>query len=274
PAHLGPPQAADGGEVALALQHVGEAGEVGLQPVLFGVDLRRQTEVADHGVDVVLQLGDFAARVDLDRPRQVALGYGGGDLGDGAHLRGQVGGEQVDVAGQVLPGAGGAGHVGLAAEPSLDADFARHAGDLIGEGRERLGHVVDGIGKGSDFALRFHGQVLLQVAVGDRSHDLDDAAHLLGQVGGHEVHGVGEVLPGAGDAGDLRLTAELALGADFARHARHFAGKGVELVDHRVDGVLQFEDFALHVDRDLARQVATRHTSGDFGDVADLRGEG
>ena len=270
---FGQQQPADGGEVALALQHVGEFGEVGLQPVLFGIDLRRQAEVADHRVDVVFEFGHFAAGVDLDRAGQVALGHGGRHLGDRAHLRGQVGGEQVDVAGEVLPGAGGAGHVGLAAEPSLDADFARHAGDLIGEGRERLGHVVDGVGKGCDFALRFHGQVLLQVAVGDRGHDLDDAAHLFGQIGGHEVHGIGEVLPGAGDAGDLRLTAELALGADLARHARHFAGKGVELIDHRVDGVLQFEDFALHVDRDLARQVAAGHGGGDFGDVADLRGE-
>ena len=111
----------------------------------------------------------------------------------------------------------------------------------------------------------------VEVAVGDGGHDLDDAAHLLGEVGGHDVDVVGEVLPRAGDAGHLRLAAELAFGADFARHARHFGGEGVELIDHRVDGVLQLEDFALHVDRDLARQVAARDGGGDFGDVAHLR---
>ena len=47
-------------------------------------------------------------------------------------------------------------------------------------------------------------------------------------------------------------------------------GEGVELVHHGVDGVLQLEDFALHVHGDLARQVAARHRGGDFGDVADL----
>ena len=31
----------------------------------------------------------------------------------------------------------------------------------------------------------------------------------------------------------LRLAAELAFGADLARHAGHFRGEGVELVDHR-----------------------------------------
>ena len=40
-----------------------------------------------------------------------------------------------------------------------------------------------------------------------------------GQVAGHLVDVVGEVLPGAGDAGHLRLAAELALGADLARDA-------------------------------------------------------
>ena len=46
-----------------------------------------------------------------------------------------------------------------------------------------------------------------------------------GQVARHEVDVVGEVLPGAGDAGHLRLAAELAFGADLARHARHFRGE-------------------------------------------------
>ena len=118
--------------------------------------------------------------------------------------------------------------------------------------------------------LDFDGQVLLEIAVGDGRHDLDDAAHLLGQVGGHDVHGVGQVLPGAGDAGHLGLAAELAFGADLARHARHFGGEGVELIDHRVDGVLELEDLALHVDGDLAREVAARHGGRHLGDVAHL----
>ena len=51
---------------------------------------------------------------------------------------------------------------------------------------------------------------------------LDDAAHLLGEVGRHHVHGVGQILPRAGNARHLRLTAQLAFGAHFARHTRHF----------------------------------------------------
>ena len=77
---------AHGDQVALALQHAGELGEVGLQPVLLLVALRGVAQIADHRVDVVLQLGHFAAGFDLDGARQVALGHGGGDFGDGAHL--------------------------------------------------------------------------------------------------------------------------------------------------------------------------------------------
>ena len=68
---------------------------------------------------------------------------------------------------------------------------------------------------------------------------------------GHEVDAVGEVLPGAGHALHLGLAAELALGADLAGHPGHLGGERAELVHHRVDGVLQLEELALHVHRDL-----------------------
>ena len=120
---------------------------------------------------------------------------------------------------------GRAGHVGLAAEPALDADLARHVGHLLGEGRERVGHVVDRLGQRRDLALGLDGQLLAQVAVGDRGDDLHDAAHLVGQVRRHDVDRVGEVLPGAGHAGHVAWPPELALGADLARHARDLGGE-------------------------------------------------
>ena len=71
----------------------------------------------------------------------------------------------------------------------------------------------------------------------------------------------------------LRLAAQLAFGADFARHAGHFRGEGAKLVHHRVDGVLQLEDLALDVDGDLLGQVAVGDGGGDVGDVAHLGGQ-
>src|SRR2546430_2433854 len=78
--------------------------------------------------------------------------------------------------------------------------------------------------------------------------DVGDVAALAGQVAGHEVHAVGQFLPRARHAGDARLAAEPAVRADLAGHARHLRGERAELVDHCVDGVLELEDLAPHVD--------------------------
>src|SRR5439155_10910423 len=124
-----------------------------------------------------------------------------------------------------------------------------------------------------DLAAHVDRDLLRQVAAGDRGRDLGDVAHLRGEIRGHEVDVVGQVLPGAGDAGHLRLAAELALGADLAGDAGDFRREGVELVHHGVDGVFQLENFALHVDGDLAGKVAVRHRGRHLGDVADLPDE-
>ena len=68
----------------------------------------------------------------------------------------------------------------------------------------------------------------------------------------------------------MRLPAELAVRSHFASHARYFAGECVELIHHRVDGVLQLQNFALHVDSDLAAQVAAGDGRRHFGDVSHL----
>src|SRR5207302_9848505 len=72
---------------------------------------------------------------------------------------------------------------------------------------------------------------------------LRDVAHLAREVRRHGVHVVGEVLPGAGHSGHLRLAPELALAAHLARHPRHFRGKPAELIDHRVDDLPYPQEF-------------------------------
>ena len=98
---------------------------------------------------------------------------------NGSNLVGQVVGEQVDVAGEIFPGSCGAGHVGLAAKPSFHSDFTSHCCYLIGEGGQRVGHIVDGLSQGGHFAFGVHGELLSKRAVGDCSDHLYNAAHLL-----------------------------------------------------------------------------------------------
>src|SRR5204862_48938 len=106
-----------------------------------------------------------------------------------------------------------------------------------------------------DLALRIDGDLLREVALGDGRGDLRDATHLRGQVAGEAVDVVGEILPGAADAADFGLTAELSFGTDFLRDAGNFGGERRERIPHRADGLLQLEDFALRVDGDLLREV-------------------
>ena len=90
---------------------------------------------------------------------------------------------------------------------------------------------------------------------------------------GHEVDGLGEVLPGAGDPLHLGLAAQDALGAHLPGDPGHLLGEGRQLVHHRVEGVLQLQDLAARVHVDLLRQVAPGHRRGHLRDVAHLGGQ-
>jgi hypothetical protein len=69
--------------------------------------------------------------------------------------------------------------------------------------------------------------------LGDGGGDLGDVADLVGEVAGHRVDVVGQVLPRAGRPLDVGLAAELALGADLAGDAGDLVGEGRQLIEHR-----------------------------------------
>ena len=71
----------------------------------------------------------------------------------------------------------------------------------------------------------------------------------------------------------IGLAAELSFRSYLARHARYFRSESVELVHHGVDGVLQFQDLALHIHGDLLGKIAVGHRGRYFGDVAHLTGQ-
>src|SRR5262249_13956984 len=237
------------------------------------VSTRHSVDLIHHRVEGFLQLKDLAAHVDGDLARQVAAGDSGGHFGDVAHLRRQVAGHRIDAVGQVLPSAANAGHLRLPAKLAFGADFAGDARDFGRERVELIDHRIERVFQLENFATHVDGDLAREVAARDSGGYFGDVADLTGQVRRHRVDAIGEVLPGAGDAAHQCLSAELAFGADLARHTRDFAGERIELVHHRIDGVLELENFAAHVDRDLFRQVAAGDRRRHFGDVAHLRGK-
>ena len=152
------------------------------------------------------------------------------------------------------------GHFGLAAELALGAHLARHAGDLVGEDRQRVGHLVDRVGQLGDLALGLDRDLLGQVAArpppsrpgrccAPGSVRLD-AMRFTESVRSFQVPAT---------FGHLGLAAELAVGAHLARHARDLLGEDRQRVGHRVDRVGQLGHLALGLDGDLLRQVAAGH---------------
>ena len=225
-----------------------------------------------HAVDGVGQRGDLALGRHRELLRQIAVGHRGHDLDDAAHLAGQVGRHQVDVVGEVLPGAGDALHLGLAAELALGADLLGHAGDLGRESTQLIHHGVDRALELEDLAPGLDGDLLREVAVGHRGGDERDVSHLGGEVTGQEVDVVGEVLPGAGDTLDLGLAAQLSLGADLAGHAGHFGGDQTQAIHQLVDRGPDAKGIALHrstvvLERHLVGEVAFRDVGDDPGDL-------
>ena len=83
-----------------------------------------------------------------------------------------------------------------------------------------------------------------EIAVGDGDGDIGDVTDLGGQIAGHEVDAVGEILPGAGDSGHHGLTAKLSFGADLARDTGDLSGKGIQLFHHRIDHFGGAQEFA------------------------------
>src|SRR5207245_78233 len=98
-------------------------------------------------------------------------------------------------------------HVGLATQLAPGAVLTGHAVDLGVEGSELVHHGVDGVLELQDVAPDVDGDLLRQVAVGDRGGHVGDVPDLTGQVRGHGVDAVGEVLPGSGHALDVGLAA-------------------------------------------------------------------
>ena len=205
----------------------------------------------DHRVDSIFQLQDFTFDIYGDLFREVAVCHGSRHLCDVTNLARQVTGHEVDVVGQILPGSGNALNLCLTAEFSFRTHFTRHACYFRGKGVELVNHRVDGIFQFQNLASNVYSNLLREVAVCHGSRYLCDVAYLAGQIARHEVDVVGQVLPRSGNACHLRLPAEFPFRSHFTSNTRYLRSKGAKLIDHRVDGVLEFQDFTLHIDGDL-----------------------
>src|SRR5205085_96704 len=138
---------------------------------------------------------------------------------------------------------------------------------------ELIDHRIDRALQLQYLSARVGRDLARQVSVCDCGGDVGDISYLPRQVTGHRVYAVGEVLARCGGTADIGLAAQGAIGAYFAGDARNFRGEGVELIDHRVDRILQLQDFAFGVRGNLLGKVAVCDGGRDRGDISHLAGE-
>src|SRR6202022_1620418 len=188
-------------------------------------------------------------------------------------LAGEVTRQRVHVVGEVLPRSADARYFRLTAEHSLGAHLARHARHFRGERAQLVHHRVDGVLQLENLTFHVHRDLPRQIALRHSGSNVSNVSDLAGEVGRHRVHVVREILPRAADSGYLRLTTELSFGSHFLGDTGYFRSKSAQLIDHRVDGVLELERFTPGFDGDLLREVSLGDRGSHSGNISDLAGE-
>src|SRR5205823_14567890 len=131
-----------------------------------------------------LQVARLPCPWNRDLPGEVAAGAAPRHVDAVPDLVGQVGRHKVHVVHQVLPRAGGARALHLAAEAALRADLAAEPGELAGEPVEHVHQAVHGVPELHYLSTGIDGRLAGEVAAGDRGRHFRDVAELTGQVAG------------------------------------------------------------------------------------------
>ena len=223
--------------------HVGLAAELSLRTD-FLRDARdlggERLELIDHDVDRVLQLEDFALRVDGDLLREVALGDSRRHLRDVANLRREVRGEAVDVVGQVTPRAADAAHLGLPAELPFVTDLLRDARDLGGERIELIDHCVDGRSDAEELAadratVDLEDHLLREVSARDGRDDARDFVRRSDEIRDELIDRRHPVRPRALRRSDRRALVHAAFLTDDLTDANELTGQVLVEADDVVE---------------------------------------
>src|SRR5262249_36828187 len=97
-----------------------------------------------------------------------------------------------------------------------------------------------------------------------------NVSDLSSKVRGHEIDVIGKVFPHPSDPGNLCLTTEVSFGTDFTSYTSHFRSKRPQLIDHRIDGVLELSNFPFDINGNLSREVSIGYRSSYCSNVSDL----
>ena len=201
----------------------------------FGTDFTRnarhfrgeRVELIDHRIDRAGEFANLAPRFDRDFFRKVAVGDGGGYVGDIANLGRKITRHGVDRVGQIFPRAGNAFDGRLTTELAFGADLARNARDFRRERVEPIDHLVDRAAGAQKLAFEWmtvglERHLLRKVAVGDRTEHAPGFRHREDQIIDQLVDRLDSLAPIALHAVDGRALGDRAFTPDDFAYARKF----------------------------------------------------
>ena len=142
-------------------------------------------------------------------------------------MRRQIVGHEIHVVGQIFPNAGNAFHLCLTAEFPFGSDLARHASHFRRKRVKLIHHRIDRILEFKNLTLNVDRNLLGQVAIRHGRRNLGDVSNLACEVACHKVHAVRQILPGAPNPANIRLSAEFAFRANLSRNPGHLRRKCV-----------------------------------------------
>jgi hypothetical protein len=161
----------------------------------------------------------------------------------------------------------------LTAELSFRPYLSRNPSHLGGKRTELINHRVDGVFQFEKFAFDIDGNFLRQIAVSDGAGDASNVTNLTGQVAGHQVYVIGEILPGTRQTSYGGLTAQIALRAHLPGDPGNLRSKRTQLIDHRVYRAggaeeLAFEGTTFHFDRHHLGKISLGYSADNSGHFA------
>ena len=142
-------------------------------------------------------------------------------------------------------------HIRLPTQLSFSAHLSGHARYFRCEGTKLIDHRINGVFQTQNLPAYIDGDCLRQVALRNCGRDFSDVTYLSCKITCHRIDAVSQILPRTRDTFHIGLATEFPFRAYLTCHPGHFRCKRTQLIHHRINRVLQFENFTFHVDGDL-----------------------
>ncbi|KAH3673385.1 hypothetical protein WICPIJ_009837 [Wickerhamomyces pijperi] len=149
------------------------------------------------------------------------------DLGEGSDLGSQIGSHQVDIGDNFLPQTINVTDLSLNTQLTFNTDILSNSGNFTDEQLQRVHHLVDCQFQIKNLTLSLDMNLLGEVTISNSLGDVGDRSNLVGQVGGHSVNIVGQILPCAINTIHHSLTAQNTIDTDVCGQRRDLNSKSL-----------------------------------------------